>query len=362
MILPRLGGLGPRSLVTGTVGLVGAVVLTGATVRATRVRRRRAVAADSVPLGSLSGTVHSVVTEDGARLHVEVDEPADARPDLPTVVLVHGWGLTMHSWHYQRAALRQTHRVVSYDHRSHGRSDWSSAETTIDQLATDLRAVLEQLVPTGPIALVGHSMGGMTVMALARLEPSLVRDRVVAAALVATSSGHFGRHARGLPASSLSRLSPLLRVTVDKAPWLVEAPRRLAADLAYDAVRRYGFGSQPLESHVDFADRMLAASPVGVYTAFWPLFLRLDLSDVLPAFTDLPTLVVAGERDLMTPPSHARRLAQAIRTAELVVLPDSGHLLMLERHEELTALLEALLERPGEPQGARDAVREERLR
>ncbi len=363
MTLPRPGHLGLRSLVAGTVGLVGAAALTGATVHATRVRRRRAaLGAEAVPLGSLHGEVHQVVTDDGICLHAEVDEPADQQPDAPTVVLVHGWGLTRQSWHYQRAALRTTHRVVVYDQRSHGSSEWSAPDhSTIDQLAADLRTVLGQLVPTGPVALVGHSMGGMTVMALARLDPDLVRDRVVAVALVATSSGHLGRHARGLPASSLSRLSPLLRATIDTAPWLVEAPRRLAADLSYDAVRRYGFGSDPQEAHVAFADRMLADAPVGVYTAFWPLFVSLDLSDVLPAFTDLPTLVVAGERDVMTPVGLSRRLAETIRTAELVVLPDSGHLLMLERHEQLTGLLEALLERAGQPDGAREAAVEERL-
>lgn len=364
MSLPRPGHLGLRSLVTGTVGLVGAATLTGATVHATRARRRRAaMSAEGEQLGSLSGEVHQVVADDGTCLHAEVDEPAGSRSGAPTVVLVHGWGLTRQSWHYQRAALRATHRVVVYDQRSHGSSEWSAPDhSTIDQLAADLRTVLQQLVPTGTVALVGHSMGGMAVMALARLDPDLVRDRVVAVALVATSSGHLGRHARGLPASSLSRLSPLLRASVDKAPWLVEAPRRLAADLSYDAVRRYGFGPNPQEAHVAFADRMLADAPVGVYTAFWPLFVNLDLSDVLPAFTDLPTLVVAGARDVMTPVALSRRLAEVIRTAELVVLPDSGHLLMLERHEELTALLAALLDRAGQPDGAREAAAEKRLR
>ena len=342
----------------GAVGLVGAAAVTGATVRATRMLRRRAtLAAGEAALGSLTGQVHQVVARDGLCLHVQVDEPAHPRPDAPTVVLTHGWGLTSQSWHYQRAALRESYRVITYDQRSHGDSEWSPPEgSTIEQLASDLHAVVDALAPTGPVALVGHSMGAMAIMALAEQAPSFVAERIAAISLIATSPGHFGRHAHGLPATSLTRLSPLLRGTVDRAPWLVEAPRRLAADLAYDAVRRYGFGSSPREAHVAFADRMLAAAPVSVYTAFWPLFVQLDLSDVLPAFVGLPTLIVVGERDVITPPRHSRRLAEAIHTAELVVLPDSGHLLMLERHAELNELLLALLERAGQPSGAAAAA------
>jgi pimeloyl-ACP methyl ester carboxylesterase len=342
----------------GAVGLVGAAAVTGATVRATRVlRRRAALTGEEVALGSLRGQVHAVQAADGVCLYAEVDEPASVRPGTPTVVLAHGWGLTSSSWHYQRLALRETYRVITFDQRSHGRSEWSSPDgSTIEQLASDLESVITALAPTGPVALVGHSMGAMAIMALAGQAPDLVSERVGAIALVATSSGHFGRYANGLPASSLTRLSPLLRGTVDKVPWVVEAPRRLASDLAYDVVRRYGFGSSPREAHVAFADRMLAAAPVSVYTAFWPLFVRLDLSGALPAFVDLPTLIVVGERDVVTPPKHSRRLAEAIPTAELVVLPDSGHLLMLERNAELNELLEALLERAGERSGAVDAA------
>ena len=343
----------------GAVGLVGAAAVTGATVRATRaLRRRAALSGDEVALGSLRGQVHAVEAADGVCLYAEVDEPAAVRPDKPTVVLAHGWGLTSSSWHYQRLALRETYRVITFDQRSHGRSEWSMSPdgSTIEQLASDLESVITALAPTGPVALVGHSMGAMAIMALAEQAPDLVSERVGAIALVATSSGHFGRYANGLPASSLTRLSPLLRGTVDKVPWVVEAPRRLAADLAYDVVRRYGFGSSPREAHVAFADRMLAAAPVSVYTAFWPLFVRLDLTGALPAFVDLPTLIVVGEHDVVTPPKHSQRLAEAIPTAELVVLPDSGHLLMLERNAELNELLGALLERAGERSGATAAA------
>lgn len=347
-----------RSLAAGTLGVAGAAAITGATVHAARVRRRRALlAGEAVPLGSPSGTVHPVRAADGLLLHAEVIEPVHPRPGAPTVVLAHGWGLTSQSWHYQRLALGEFYRVVSYDQRSHGRSEWSEPTgSTIEQLADDLWRVIDALAPTGPVALAGHSLGGMTVMALAERDPGLVSDRVVAVALVATSSGHFGRHARGRSVSSLTRLSPLLHLPVHKAPWLVETPRKLTADFAYDILRRLGFGSSPREAHVAFADRMLAQAPVSVYTAFWPLFVRLDLSHVLPALTDVPTLVVAGERDIVTPPRHSRRLAESIRTAELVVLPDSGHLLMLERHEELSELMLALLDRAGQPAGAAQAA------
>ena len=144
-----------------------------------------------------------VTTADGVRLNVEVTGPADAPV---TVLLVHGWTCSTRSWHNQVEELpqilgRDAVRVVTYDHRGHGRSDAAPAGSTrLDQLADDLVTVLDEVVGDGPVVYAGHSMGGMTLMAAADQYPELFGSRIRAAALVSTTSGHLTEGALGLPA------------------------------------------------------------------------------------------------------------------------------------------------------------------
>src|SRR5206468_6470710 len=132
----------------------------------------------------------------GTLLHVEVDEldepdepeGADAappgsggRPEPPvTVVFSHGYALSLDSWHYQRKALRGRYRMVFWDQRGLGRSATGPhGSATIDQIGKDLRRVIEAVASEGPLVLVGHSMGGMTVMSLAQDDPALFDQRVL---------------------------------------------------------------------------------------------------------------------------------------------------------------------------------------
>jgi pimeloyl-ACP methyl ester carboxylesterase len=144
-----------------------------------------------------------VVSDDGVTLHVEVDEPAEPTREatsLLTVVLVHGYALSLDCWHFQRLALRRTHRLVSYDQRSHGRSGRSSSEhCTIEQLGRDLAAVLDEVTGPGPVAVVGHSMGAMAIMALAEHRPEEFGTRVRAVAMISTTAGGLDAEALGLP-------------------------------------------------------------------------------------------------------------------------------------------------------------------
>ena len=102
-------------------------------------------------------------------------------------------------------------RTVYWDQRSHGRSERGAcpggrtAPVTIDQLGRDLKAVIDAAAPEGPMVLVGHSMGGMTMMALADQFPELIRERVVGVAFVGTSSGRLGEVNFGLPVGGRQR-------------------------------------------------------------------------------------------------------------------------------------------------------------
>jgi pimeloyl-ACP methyl ester carboxylesterase len=290
----------------------------------------------------------TVRTEDGVALHVEEVGPPDA--DL-TVVLVHGYVQEMAVWHYQRQALQAAGdvRVVLYDQRSHGRSSRGAAErSTIDQLGRDLGRVLDEVVPTGPVVLVGHSMGGMTVMALADGRPELFGDRVVGVALVCTSAGKLAQVTFGLPSLAMPvtrRVLPVLTRGMRRLPRPFERSRRAGSDLVFLFTRRGGFGSGDVSpAVVDFVATMGARTPVDVIAEFYDTFMTHDKLAALDVLRDVEVLVLAGDRDLMTPPDHSRDLAAALPGARLVVVEDAGHMVALEHPEQVSRELLRLLD------------------
>ncbi|WP_149561807.1 alpha/beta fold hydrolase [Streptomyces cacaoi] len=271
---------------------------------------------------------------------------------LPTVVFAHGYCLDQDSWHFQRAALRGVVRAVYWDQRSHGRSGRApeGEPVTIEQLGRDLKRVLDAAVPEGPVVLVGHSMGGMTVMALAEQYPRYVAERVAGVALVGTSAGGMGEVTYGLPAAgvrAVRRAVPgVLRALASRSE-LVERGRRATADLFAGLVRRYSFGNA---ADVDpgvarFAERMIESVPVDVVAEFYPAFGAHEKTAALAAFDGIPALVLAGDRDLITPWEHGRRIARALPSARFATLEGAGHLLMLERPREVGEHLARLLAR-----------------
>jgi pimeloyl-ACP methyl ester carboxylesterase len=343
----------PASALARYVGLAGAAVGvvaagTAVTVLANRRRRERAAALDH-PLGTLRGDRHAAVAEDGLELYVEVDEAAgEEAAGRPTVVFVHGYALTLDSWHFQRADLRGRQRLVFFDQRSHGRSARSRPEhSTIDQLGRDLASLLDQVVGPGPVVLAGHSMGGMTIMALAEHHPEWFGSRVVGVALISTSSGGLDAEALGFPGAPgriMHRLAPSVVATLARTPRLVESGRRASSGVAYILTRRLAFGGPVPQEYVDFADQMLASTPFEVVADFFPGFDGHDRTDALATLAATPTVVVCGTADAITPIGHSRRIAELVSSATLVEVPGAGHMVLLEGADQVTDALEALLD------------------
>ncbi|MGW1541057.1 alpha/beta fold hydrolase [Streptomyces sp. NPDC002309] len=372
--------------VTGVAGAAIGVIAAGAAAgvaieRMTvgrGMRKKARLALDSTgPYGALRGTPGRAEGDDGTELYYEVDEVASEAAVTPrrrrlfgrkapapvTVVFSHGYCLNQDSWHFQRAALRGVVRTVHWDQRSHGRSGRGAAQAedgapvTIDQLGRDLRAVIDAAVPEGPIVLVGHSMGGMTMMALAAQYPELIRDRVVAVALVGTSSGKLGEVNFGLPVAGVNavrRVLPGVLRALGQQAELVERGRRAVADLFAGIIKRYSFAGRDIDPAVArFAERMIEGTPIDVVAEFYPAFTDHDKTEALAHFADLPVLVLAGLKDLVTPSEHSEAIAGLLPDAELVLVPDAGHLVMLEHPEVVTDRLADLLTRVGAvPAGA----------
>ncbi|AXK32050.1 alpha/beta hydrolase [Streptomyces armeniacus] len=374
---PGSGGWVRHAGVAGAaIGLLAAgVAVERLTVNRTVRRRARAALDAAGPYGSLRGTPGTAVAADGTELHYEIDEideideadeadetdgeldgadapgAADATPGV-TVVFSHGYCLSQDSWHFQRAALRGAVRSVYWDQRSHGRSARAAAgePVSIDRLGRDLKAVLDAAVPEGPVVLVGHSMGGMTMMALADQYPGFVAERVAGVAFIGTSAGGLTEVTYGLPAvgaRAARRVLPGVLRALAAQTELVERGRRATADLFAGLVRRYSFGSP---GDVDpgvarFAERLIEAVPVDVVADFYPAFAEHEKAAALPYFGDVPALVLAGDRDQLTPHGHSERIAAALPGATLVVVENAGHLVTLERPELVDEQLAGLLAR-----------------
>jgi pimeloyl-ACP methyl ester carboxylesterase len=349
---------------TGKVlSVAGAAVGMAAAGTALRVAQRRAViarrgAGDQTALGSLHSPPITVVADDGVDLHVEVDEydgtgrrRATKAPEL-TVVFVHGYSLSLDSWHFQRAAYRGQVRTVFYDQRSHGRSGRSTAgHATIEQLGHDLKLVLDTVVPHGPIVLVGHSMGGMTIMALAEAYPELFGDRVVGVGLVSTTAGGLEPHrivAPLLPSTVGGAVAERLMAVLARGHRQVDGFRRLGRSVAMVATDELAFGDDVPESYVTFVDQMLSATPFGVVAEFFSNFASLDKFETVKALGVVPTSIICGTADKITSIGHSRKLHAYIPGSSLLECQGAGHLVIMERHDDVNAELDHLLALAGD--------------
>ncbi|WP_395691162.1 alpha/beta fold hydrolase [Nocardioides sp.] len=302
---------------------------------------------DDTPFGSLRSDPVTVVTDDGTPLHVEVDEA-----DSPvTLVFCHGYSLNLDCWHFQRQHYRGRVRAVYYDQRSHGRSGRSPiGHATIDQLGHDLLTVLDHVVPEGPVVLVGHSMGGMTIVALAEQHPELFGDRVIGTALISTTAGGLDPSRILFPmvpgwAGSL----PLHRgvSTLARGHRAVDGLRRIGRNVALVATDELAFGDDVPASYVAFVDRMLAATPFEVVAEFFPGFAELDKFAHVGTLAKVPTAVICGTDDKLTSIGHSRKLHDRIAGSTILECHGAGHMVILERSDEVDGEIDKLLAATG---------------
>jgi pimeloyl-ACP methyl ester carboxylesterase len=298
---------------------------------------------DPPPPGS-----RTVTTDDGVPLHVEVDGVDGAQV---TVVFSHGFTARLAEWELQRRALRNRARLVFWDQRGHGRSGWTPlTKATIDRTGRDLGQVLDATTPAGPVVLAGHSMGGMSIMALARQRPDLFGSRVVGVFLLATSAGGLvGTGILGLAVKVVRRLGLLslyLRFLQLIAP-LLERFRRRGTALGRRVTRRLLFGENDAHPHdVRLVQELLEETPVPVTMAFYATFLDHDETAALEVLRRVPVTVVAATHDRLTPAAHGRRIADVLGDgAELVVVPGAGHSVNLTRTQIVDDALNALMDR-----------------
>ena len=337
---------------TGLVGLVASVAALAAGGIALGIELERRIVAKRIirsseseveAFFSLRSPGPDVTTPDGVVLHTEVEEGAD---DDLTLLFVHGYALNLDCWHFQRLHFRGQLRQVFYDQRSHGRSTRSEAELCrMPQLAEDLYQVLEEVVGRGRVILIGHSMGGMTIMRLAQSHPELFGSRILGVALFSTSAGEMANHSpiRGIPARTFHRMAEPVMAGLNRMPELVAQGRRAGSDLAFVVTRRLAFGSGVPPSYVDFASEMLAEIPLEVVADYYPAFGEVDEHRGLEILSTVPIVVVGGENDVITPIEHTARIIELLPKAEAIRVEECGHLGMIEKNEIFNDALDRLL-------------------
>ncbi|MGV9795638.1 alpha/beta fold hydrolase [Gordonia sp. NPDC003422] len=294
---------------------------------------------------STSPTRPLVHTADRTRLNVEVHGPSIDDHDHDVLVMVHGWTCNTAYWYPQINALAGDRTVVAYDQRGHGTSERGRRRPTVAMLGEDLDAVLDAVVPEGRRAvLVGHSMGGMTIMSWAAQFPDRVADRVSGVALTSTAAKavlqnhalvpvNLPRYTRPFE-STVGKLFTSTPVPIPKTPY----GGRLSHYIA--------LGPNARQSHVDFVDEMIGACPPRSRAGWGAAMGKLDVTAGLEALS-VPTTVIVGTDDRLTPPAHAEQMAEVLRRngnlRDLVVYDGVGHMSSIEAAERFNELLGEIL-------------------
>ncbi|WP_245650086.1 alpha/beta fold hydrolase [Millisia brevis] len=336
-----VGGLGSAAAVAAAAGL------STARKSLNRGRELRKIDRNQTENFDLIGADRSsvVTADDGVHLAVREVGPSDAPV---TVVFVHGYCLRMQSWHFQRRALERrwgsTVRMVFYDQRGHGASGRPSGHScTIDQLGADLAGVLRAVVPKGPIVLVGHSMGGMTVLAYARRDPETFLERVVGVGLVATA-------AKGLAEEGLGRnlenpATNLVRGLVRNVPGVTRIGRGLLRSAVAPILLEASFGTDQGARLDRFVAEMISDTSMVTMVDFLPSLELHDESDALPTVATKEALVVSPGADWVIPPSASQFLVDNLPKAELLSIPRAGHMVQLENPAEVSDAIDRLVVR-----------------
>lgn len=335
-------------LLAGVAGL-GAVGTATARSAAKAIRNRKAIedayrGEDFALLEADRGCV--VTTPDGVPLIVREVGPITAPL---TVVFAHGFCQRMGAFHFQRAALARRWgdqvRMVFYDQRGHGQSGSASVKTyTVEQLGQDLETIVQVMVPRGPVVVVGHSMGGMTVLSHARQFPENYGRRIVGAAIISSA-------AEGVARSPLGEIlhNPALeavRFAARYAPKMVHRTRGATRSALRPIVKTASFGDDNVSpSLAAFNEDMIHGTEVGTLVAFLHALEVHDESAALPVLARIPTLIACGDRDLLTPVKNSEDMAAALPDSLLVIVPGAAHLVQMERPEVINDALVRLVER-----------------
>ncbi|OBK24774.1 alpha/beta hydrolase [Mycobacterium asiaticum] len=338
-----------RAWLAGSTGLTAVATLVGASARKTIVERTNVGEdpwADEDFERLDSDRDYVVTTSDGVSLAVREAGPEDAPL---TVVFAHGFCLRMGAFHFQRIRLGDVFgpqvRMVFYDQRGHGESGEGEPESyTLTQLGQDLESVLRVTAPRGPIVLVGHSMGGMTVLSHARQFPERYGRRIVGAALISSAAEGVTRSPLG--AFLKNPALEAVRFAAKSAPNLVHRGRNVSRSLIGPILRAASYSDLQVSRSLDaFSQRMMNGTPIATLVGFLRALETHDETAGLWTLLKIPTLIACGDHDLLTPDEYSRLMAASMPQSELVIVTGASHLALLDKPDAINDGLIRLIDR-----------------
>ncbi|GAA5048998.1 alpha/beta fold hydrolase [Nocardia callitridis] len=287
-----------------------------------------------------------VTARDGAELRVHAYGPEDG----PALVLAHGWTCCLEYWNPQINAFADKYRVIAYDQRGHGDSDFGSSPLSMDLLADDLADVLAAaLAPGEKAALVGHSLGAMTVQAWAGRYPHRVAEQLDAVVLTNTGPDSLVAETTLLPLLNKPLGSRARRIPMPR--WLgrigLGMPLLFPPIAPFRRLFANGIMSKAATGDVlDFSLSIVRSCPALVRAKYGVLLSRMDVGQAARKLV-VPTTVIAGEFDDLTPAVHAERICRMLAdtgSLDAYRLLPTGHLGNAEAYAEFNLELARVLE------------------
>jgi 3-oxoadipate enol-lactonase len=234
----------------------------------------------------------------------------DVQGEGPPVLFLHAFPLGLVQWDPQVSALRTQHQAIRFDARGFGASPPGDGLLSMERIADDAAALLDHL-GIGQAVVCGLSMGGYAAFAMVRRHPDRLRGLVLADTRAAADTPE-GRQGRAALAEKVLREGSVAAADAFLPKLLGETTRR---------------DRLPVTARV--REIILANPPRGIADALAGLAARADSTPTLREVR-VPTLILCGEEDAITPPSDAEALQRGIAGSRLTLLPRAGHLANLE--------------------------------
>ncbi|GLZ37170.1 alpha/beta fold hydrolase [Actinokineospora sp. NBRC 105648] len=283
-----------------------------------------------------------LVLADGAELSLTRGGDPDAEV---TVVLSHSYAQDHRVWHKVSALLPEATdhpiQVLAYDHRGHGASTPATRATaTVERLGDDLAELVTQVLPHGRVVLVGHGMGGLTLMALTARHKDLFAERVGGLAFLGTAAGWLAETSTAWP-STVGRFVQDLKAVLGGR--IVNRVTERLDKAKTTGLRWLLLGEDPEPDDVRLVADMIAAHWPDTVALFRPGLDRYDRAAALTIAAGTPLVAVVGDRDRLVPAAHAEALARSADDGTAVVLPGLGHMLPLEGAAQVLPRLVGLI-------------------
>jgi len=243
--------------------------------------------------------------------------------DGPWVVMSHSLACNLHMWDDQAKTLAARYKVLRFDTRGHGESDAPATAYTLEQMADDLKALLDTQGVQDP-HFVGLSMGGMIGMTFALKYPGVFRSLVLC-----DTTSRYPAEARGIWADRIrlateQGMEPLVQPTLER--WFTE-PYLQKGGPAVEKVAG-----------------MIRSTPAMGYVGCCHAIPMIDVTSRL-AEIECPIQVIVGEQDAGTPVAMAQEIHHAAPNSELVIIPDASHLSNMEQPQAFDKALTGFLAR-----------------